>query len=107
MITYSHSELKYVHECIHHVTGCIYTTYVYVFVISLKFIYTLVLLLYVYIHMYVFSLLPFSPSLQLSRPVCSFQERRVLFGTEALGLTTTHTVHLQNSGDCHAYFHVL
>jgi hypothetical protein len=44
---------------------------------------------------------------ELGRPVCSFQEQRVLFGSVPLGLTTTRTVHLRNSGDCHALFQVV
>ena len=45
--------------------------------------------------------------------VCSFSnqfvlfvKRRVLFGTVPLFVTSTQTVHIENLGDCHAYFKV-
>ena len=45
--------------------------------------------------------------LQFNTPVCNFREKRLLFGTVPLNLTTTKTIHIENKGNCHAYFKVI
>ena len=44
--------------------------------------------------------------LQFNKPVCDFREKRLLFGTVPLNLTSTRIVHIENRGRCHAYFKV-
>lgn len=44
--------------------------------------------------------------LQFNKPHCKFREKRLLFGTVPLNLTTVKTVHIENKGNCHAYFKV-
>ena len=43
---------------------------------------------------------------QFNKPLCNFREKRVLFGTVPLNLTTIRTTHIENKGNCHAYFKV-
>ena len=44
--------------------------------------------------------------MQINRPTCEFREKRLLLGTVPLNLTTIRTVHIENKGNCHAYFKV-
>ena len=45
-------------------------------------------------------------SMQFKKPVCIIRERRVLLGTIPLNVTTTHTIHIDNTGESHAYYKV-
>lgn len=44
--------------------------------------------------------------MQFNKPTCEFREKRLLLGTLPLNLTTVKTVHIENKGNCHAYFKV-
>ena len=43
---------------------------------------------------------------ELGFPQCQFKDRRLLFGSVPLSLTTTRTTLIENTGDCHAFFKV-
>ena len=45
--------------------------------------------------------------LQFNQPICNFREKRLLFGTVPLNLTSVRTINLENKGSYHAYFKVI